>query len=56
MKTINFVGTPDFEEIANTGIILICDEDMNLTISDEDYIRLEREFPAAYMDSYEVED
>jgi hypothetical protein len=52
MKTINFSNEPDFEVIDAAGIILICDENMNFTISDEDYERLKAEFPAAFDDCF----
>ena len=51
MLTINFVNEPNFDEIAKAGITMICDAEMNIKISKEDYKRLEDEFPAAYMDS-----
>lgn len=54
MKTINFRNQPDFEAIEAAGIIFTCDTDMNLEISDEDYERLEAEFPAAFDDCYIV--
>lgn len=56
MKTINFKCEPDFEVLAAAGIILTCDNSMNYEISDEDYQRLEQEFPAAFEDSFLVED
>lgn len=57
MITINFVGgVADFDAIAKAGITMICDKNMNLQISEEDYKRLENEFEAAYMDSYIVKD
>ena len=56
MKMINFRGgVADFEAIAEAGIVMTCDSYMNLLISDEDYLRLEKEFPAAFEDSYIVE-
>lgn len=56
MKTINFRGgVADFDKIAKAGIVMTCNSDMDLIISDEDYLRLEREFPAAFEDSYIVE-
>ena len=55
MKTINFRNNIDFDVIAEAGIKMECDENMNLVISDEDYARMEQEFPAAFMDCYEVE-
>lgn len=56
MKIINFKGTvAGFDEIANAGIVLTCNDNMDLIISDEDYLRLEKEFPAAFEDSYIVE-
>ena len=56
MKTINFKGgVADFDKIAKAGIVMTCNSDMDLIISDEDYLRLEREFPAAFEDSYIVE-
>ena len=55
MKTINFTNNPDFETLEAAGIILTCDENMDYTISDEDYKRMETEFPAAFMDSFDVE-
>lgn len=56
MKTINFKGgVANFDEIAKAGIVMTCNSDMDLIISDEDYLRLEREFPAAFEDSYIVE-
>lgn len=56
MKTINFKGgVADLDEIAKTGIVMTCNNDMDLIISDEDYKRLENEFPAAFEDSYIVE-
>ena len=54
MKTINFTNNPDFETLEAAGIILTCDENMDYTISDKDYKRMAEEFPAAYMDSFEV--
>lgn len=55
MMTINFRnGVPD--EITDAGISLICDENMNLQVSEEDYERLRTEFPAAFDDSYIVEE
>lgn len=54
MKTVNFINQPDFETIEAAGIIFICDENMNFTISDEDYERLEKEFPAAFDDCFIV--
>ena len=56
MITINFTNEPNFDEIAKAGITMICDENMNLQISEEDYKRLENEFEAAYMDSFIVKD
>ena len=56
MKTINFKCEPDFEELAAAGIELICSSSMNYEISDEDYQRLEEEFPAAFEDSFIVEE
>ena len=56
MITINFTNEPNFDEIAKAGITMICDKDMNLQISEDDYKRLEDEFEAAYMDSYIVKD
>lgn len=56
MKTINFKFEPDFEELAAAGIVLICDNAMNYEISDDDYQRLEDEFPAAFEDSFIVEE
>ena len=56
MITINFTNEPNFDEIAKAGITMICDENMNLKISKEDYKRLEKEFEAAYMDSFIVKD
>jgi hypothetical protein len=55
MKTINFTNVPDLEVIAEAGIILTCNENMDYIISDEDYNRLETEFPAAFDDSFIVE-
>lgn len=55
MKTINFTNVPDLEVIAEAGIILTCNENMDYIISDEDYNRLETEFPAAFDDSFVVE-
>lgn len=55
MKTINFRnGVSD--EITDAGISLVCDENMNLKISEEDYERLRKEFPSAFDDSYIVEE
>lgn len=54
MKTINFTNEPDFEVLAAAGIIMTCDDNMDYTISDEDYAKMEAEFPAAYDDSYIV--
>ena len=45
MKTINFTNQPDFEVLAAAGIILTCDDNMDYTISEEDYEKLEKEFP-----------
>jgi DNA-binding XRE family transcriptional regulator len=56
MITINFTNEPNFDEIAKAGITMICDENMNLKISKEDYRRLKDEFEAAYMDSFIVKD
>ena len=56
MITINFTNDPNFDEIAKAGITMICDENMNLQISEEDYKRLENEFEAAYMDSFIIKD
>ena len=56
MITINFTNEPNFDEIAKAGITMICDENMNLQISEEDYKRLKNEFEAAYMDSFIVKD
>lgn len=53
MKKINFRSTIS-DEITNAGIVMTCDEDMNLIISDSDYERLRNEFPAAFDDSYIV--
>ena len=51
---INFRNSvPD--EIIESGIIMTCDEDMNLVISAEDYKRLETEFPSAFQDVYVIE-
>ena len=54
MKTINFRNTPNFEELEAAGIVMTCDENMNYVISDEDYDRMEDEFPAAFGDCYEL--
>ena len=56
MKTINFTNQPDFEVLAAAGIILTCDDNMDYTISEEDYEKLEKEFPAAFDDSFIVEE
>jgi len=56
MITINFTNDPNFDEIAKAGITMICDENMNLKISKEDYRRLKDEFEAAYMDSFIIKD
>ena len=56
MITINFTNEPNFDEIAKAGITMICDENMNLKISKEDYRRLKDEFEAAYMDSFIIKD
>lgn len=55
MKTINF-RNPIPEEITEAGINLVCDEDMNIKITDEDFERLEREFPDAFMECYNVDE
>ena len=52
MKTINFTNQPDHEALAAAGIILTCNEDMDYTISDEDYKKMEDLFPAAFNDSF----
>ena len=54
MKTINF-RNPIPDEITEAGINLVCDKDMNIKITDEDFERLEREFPDAFMDCYIIE-
>ena len=56
MKTINFRNQPDFEVLAAADINFTCNSNMDLVISDEDYERLEKEFPAAFDDCYIVED
>lgn len=56
MITINFTNEPNFDEIAKAGITMICDENMNIKISKEDYRRLKYEFEAAYMDSFIIKD
>lgn len=56
MITINFTNEPNYEEIAKAGITMICDENMNLKISKEDYKRLKNEFEASYMDSFIIKD
>ena len=52
MKTINFINEPDFEALEAAGIILTCDDNMDYTLSDEDYEKLETEFPAAFDDCF----
>lgn len=55
MKTINFRNQIP-GEIAEAGINLVCDEDINIKITDEDFERLEREFPDAFLDCYIVDE
>lgn len=55
MKKINFRSNIS-DEIAEAGIVMTCDEDMNLIISDFDYERLRTEFPAAFDDCYLVDE
>lgn len=55
MKTINFTNQPDFEALEAAGIIMTCNDNMDYTISDEDYKRMETEFPAAFEDCFIVD-
>ena len=43
------------EEVIEAGIVITCNENMDMVISESDLERLRTEFPAAYEDIYIVE-
>lgn len=55
MVTINSTNPASIEELTKEGIIFICDENMNLKISEEDFKRIQIEFPYAMDDIFIID-